>query len=239
MCPHYATFPNQPAIVTWAAIKHKASLDKDILLHQALHDDFGLRHRTWHRTIEAIRSLSRPVCIVETGTARDNGSTFLFARLIHETGGFVHSVDLDEELVNSVRAIFEEAGASAAIRLYAQDSVLFLEDFKHTIDVLYLDSYDVIWTDPYPSMEHHFKELKAAIPKLGNTSIVVLDDTPLNASFAPYWAREIDIQAISHASPRPGKGTLCIDYLLNTQKEFEVVPLIHEYQAVFMLKRIG
>jgi tetratricopeptide (TPR) repeat protein len=46
------------------------------------------------------------------------------------------------------------------------------------IDLLYLDSMDVVWHDPLPSAIHHHAELMAAMPLIGPRTLVVVDDAP-------------------------------------------------------------
>jgi hypothetical protein len=45
-----------------------------------------------------------------------------------------------------------------------------------TVDLLYLDSFDVDWDDPHPSALHHLHELCAAMPALKPGAIVAVDD---------------------------------------------------------------
>jgi spermidine synthase len=63
-------------------------------------------------------------------------------------------------------------------RVHQGDSVAFLASFKDQIDVLYLDSLDT--TEPGHA-EHALKELEAALPRLHERSIVVVDDSPWRA----------------------------------------------------------
>jgi endo-1,4-beta-mannosidase len=70
------------------------------------------------------------------------------------------------------------------IAYVVEDSVAYLDKTKQhpTIDLLYLDSMDCpIVDDPnYPelvkSQQHNLAEFKAALPRLGPNSIVLLDD---------------------------------------------------------------
>ena len=44
------------------------------------------------------------------------------------------------------------------------------------IDLLYLDSFDINFNKPHPSMLHHIKELCAIIGRLEKGAIIVVDD---------------------------------------------------------------
>jgi SAM-dependent methyltransferase len=124
--------------------------------------------------------------IVETGCARqkdnwagDGQSTFLFDRFAQAFQGEVLSVDLDPQACEYARSI-----ASQRTRVFTGDSVPFLHRLaqqlhqaNRAIDLLYLDSYDWVPTNPVPSMVHHLKELCAIAPALKPKTLIVVDDT--------------------------------------------------------------
>lgn len=121
-----------------------------------------------------------PCKIIETGCVRQDGwidgrATVLFDRFVQVCGGHVISVDNDE-----AKCRYARTQVSNWTTIVNDDSVSFL--FRHareqpaSVDLLYLDSYDVDWKDPHPSAMHHFKELCAAMPALKPGSFVVVDD---------------------------------------------------------------
>ena len=57
---------------------------------------------------------------------------------------------------------------------YIKDSLVFLKDFKYSIDLLYLDSLD--GHDPIAASNHQLKEAQIAIEKLHDKSLILLDD---------------------------------------------------------------
>jgi hypothetical protein len=214
---------------------HRHALRVPVEAHPAIWGDFLLRARTWPALLDAVRGLGRPPIIVETGSARDNGSTWLFHRLLMELGGSIHTVDLDPQLSEAMRRVAAEVDPDGRLHVHCGDSVAFLEAFEGPIDVLYLDSHDIDFTDPMPSMEHHRRELEAALPKLASTAIVAFDDTPKGPEFRAHWMDELD--HFSLLLPRvPGKGTLAIERLRATPG-LRAVELAHEYQAVFRVER--
>ncbi|MDB5803042.1 MAG: hypothetical protein JWN73_364 [Betaproteobacteria bacterium] len=126
---------------------------------------------------------AEPGLIIETGSMRavgnwagDGQSTVLWKEFASIHDCEVHSVDLDPEATRVVR---EECGD--AVQAVTGDSVRYLYDFANSpqarqIDVLYLDSYDFVPENPFPSAFHHIKELIAVRPCLGPGSIVAIDD---------------------------------------------------------------
>lgn len=121
--------------------------------------------------------------IVETGCMRadhgqlaygdDGASTFIFDDFINFYDGEVHSVDINPDNVAHAQKM-----VSNKTKVTCSDSVKFLWNFPEDkqIDFLYLDSYDVRKDNPHPSQLHHVKELCAVIDKLGEGSIVCIDD---------------------------------------------------------------
>ncbi len=155
------------------------------------------RYSTMLHALELLRQRSAKV-VVETGTSRmgdknfvgDGGSTIIFGDWAHQNGAVFFSVDIDPKAVAEAKAVVEAYGQS--VNVVCQDSIAFLKNFTQPIDFLYLDSFDFETKNPFPSQEHHLKEIKAAYPLLHDQSVVMIDDCGL---------------------PRGGKGLLVIDYL--------------------------
>lgn len=61
-------------------------------------------------------------------------------------------------------------------RCVNQDSIEFLKNIGHPIDLLYLDSYDFEPHNPEPSQTHQLHEVEAAYPHLNPNSVILLDD---------------------------------------------------------------
>lgn len=126
-----------------------------------------------------LESLPKQAClIVETGCVRqddwiDGRATVLFDQFLQAHDGWLYSVD-----VNAERCAYARTQVSSKTTVANDDSVSFLYRFArgHEIDVLYLDSHDVDWSNPHSSALHHVKELCAAMPGLKTGSLVVVDD---------------------------------------------------------------
>jgi len=156
------------------------------------------RHRSFDVLFrEMSRRFERPV-IVETGTIRAEEDwsgagffTYLAGAYVSHRGGKLHSVDLSPATCDFARtwtAVFGNA-----VSVHTQNSLTFLESFREPIDLLYLDSLDT--TEPGHS-EHAERELCAAMPRLHDRSLIVVDDTP--------W----------HAGAFVGKGARVVPHLL-------------------------
>tara|TARA_B100001059_G_C17627766_1_gene472839 strand:+ start:279 stop:842 length:564 start_codon:yes stop_codon:yes gene_type:complete len=124
--------------------------------------------------------------VVETGTSRgktkffffkkfnwkDGMSTPMFAEFVNYTNGTLHTCDISIENINNAKKFTKHF--SKRIKYYTQDSLVFLTEFNEKIDLLYLDSLD--GHDVEAASEHQLKEIKIAINKLHDKSLVLLDD---------------------------------------------------------------
>ena len=123
--------------------------------------------------------------VVETGSSwRDDRwaelglSTRLFDRFVLFHGGRFVTIDINAETIDRVRA-----NCSSSTEAFCMDSVECLQRLQSelgskTIDLLYLDSWDLDLRDPEPSANHHIKELQAVWNALGQGSVVGVDDNP-------------------------------------------------------------
>jgi hypothetical protein len=156
------------------------------------------RDTSMDKVFQLLRLRENPV-IVETGCIRSNEdwsagySTYLFAAFLHNSvAGKLYSVDTNKQnllLAKGLCATWD----NAKICFVHQDSCKFLEEFKGTIDLLYLDSLD---TYEHGCAEHGLDEFKAAEHALNNKSIVMYDDTTFDKN---EWK---------------GKGALGVPYML-------------------------
>jgi len=123
---------------------------------------------------------------VETGTSRgkkkfiffkkknwkDGMSTLMFADFANQINGELHSCDISKENIDNARSFTSKFRENTFF--YISDSVIFLKNFKKKIDFLYLDSFD--GHDTELASIHQLNEAKASIDKLGENSLVLLDD---------------------------------------------------------------
>lgn len=151
--------------------------------------NLGLRAETFRQAFAYLDRLDRAVGIVETGCMRrpdhwsDGCSTLLLAKYAEtRPGSVVFSVDIDPAAVELCKTT-----VAGPLQAHCGDSISFLKSLADrppaellSLDLLYLDSYDVNYDDPMPSAVHHLKELAAIAPLLSSETLVMVDDSPLH-----------------------------------------------------------
>ena len=155
--------------------------------------------------------------IVETGTLRtpgqwkDGQSAFLFTEFVMAQGGQVRSVDIDPTACANASTALPVEQFSVA----CADSVSWLtqQTDLESVDLFYLDSWDVDWADDTASAQHHLKEFQTIEPHLKSGAVVVIDDNSR-------WC---------HSYQRTGKGRAVLEYLASKNH----LPLYDEYQIIW------
>ena len=144
----------------------------------------GGRDKTFRKMFEHLDKVDGPVRIIETGCVGEpdnwagNGcSTILFDRYLQGRDGTLRSVDINKDRVAAARCL-----VSGKTKIHAGDSVKWLHKVAGAggskVDLLYLDSFDLEWSNPVPAALHHLNELMAAMPMLKPTTLVAVDDSP-------------------------------------------------------------
>lgn len=119
----------------------------------------------------------RPLYIVETGCARELGnwsgdglSTVLWDWLITKTGGRSITFEINPLNVSEGRKMVTKA------EIVESDSIVGLRTVENpeTIDLLYLDSYDL--TDDIDSPMHHLAEFASIYYDLPSGCLIAIDD---------------------------------------------------------------
>lgn len=153
---------------------------------------------------------SHPV-VVETGCVRqadDFGAGsfgYWMGFLLSLHGGQLHTVDITPERLQIARRLTGDF----PVTFQESDSVKWLREFDGAIDLLYLDSMDA---DVPGHAAHCLAELAAALPKLKDGAMIVIDDT------------------VRRGTGWVGKGAEAVPALLAQGWK-----LVHEgYQAVFV-----
>lgn len=120
--------------------------------------------------------------IVETGTMGepDNWSgvgcsTNVLGEVVAKHDGHLWTCDISAEAIATAKQ--STAAFREHITYVCDDSVSFLSNFPETIDLLYLDSMDCPRRgDATEPQLHCLRELRAALPKLSQHAVVLLDD---------------------------------------------------------------
>ena len=165
-----------------------------------------------------------PLNIVETGTsAWGADSTRLWDEYVKNSGGRVRSVDLRPD-----PSIQLSGKLSKNTELSIGDSVEFLQslfDNKESVDLIYLDSYDVDWENPEPAELHGEAEFKIAMELVRVGGVILIDDTPTPGAASRVGIRMND--AVTGGSPSVrGKGAKAL-HIVEANPNFSI--LYHDY----------
>jgi predicted O-methyltransferase YrrM len=164
-----------------------------------------------------LKQKSNNFAIIETGTVRkpnnwkDGNSGFLFSEMVRLHGGFVRSVDIDQTAVDTANEFIDQQ----YYKSYCSDSVTWLASLEdlNSVDLFYLDSYDVTWADDTPSAAHHLKEFQAIETYLKPGCIVAIDDN----------------SRLLENNQRTGKGRMIVEYL----ESKGIHPIYDAYQIIY------
>lgn len=196
----------------------------------------NLRQGTFRKMFEYLDSLDRPVVIVETGCVRladnwagDGQSTVLFDRYAAtRPGSVVHTVDLSPAATAACAAL-----VSGLVTIHTGDSVAVLRAISRdlrakgaTIDLLYLDSYDLDVANPVPSAVHHLKELVSIADAATTATLVVVDDSPSTAQLVGSDDGKYNLLS---APTVGGKGMYVAEYA----RQVGATPVFAQYQVAW------
>lgn len=143
------------------------------------------RFPTFKKAFELLNERNGEV-IVETGCIRQKDdwgagmSTFLFGEYAKLFGAKVWTDDISQVNIDCCKEVTKDF--TNEITYVVDDSLRFLRNFNQMIDLLYLDSMDCpLIDDPndlsvLQSQNHQLSEIQLALPKLKETSLVLLDD---------------------------------------------------------------
>jgi caffeoyl-CoA O-methyltransferase len=90
------------------------------------------------RFLALLSQLIRPKQILEIGTYTGYSALCLAEGLA--PGGLLHTIDVNEELEDMVRAYFEEAGLSDRIRYYLGQAADIIPTLDHQFDLVFIDA---------------------------------------------------------------------------------------------------
>jgi len=152
------------------------------------------------------------VYCIETGASRnwDDGCVgAFFAKLCQFTNGEFHSVDIDDQIIEESKMLYEELGVP--VNHHMQDSVRFLKETNIIPNLVHLDSWDLDLRNPFPSALHGWREFIAIEDKMPVGSILIVDDNYFAAELPTRtWVTWYDDR--SSAISGEGSEKIYIDY---------------------------
>lgn len=174
----------------------------------------GIRAPTFRAVIR--EAVSRKVrSVVETGCMRkednwagDGQSSIIWNDYAKWHQSAFTTIDIDKDAIELVRSVCPEAAS------IVNDSVYELSKPGLSIDLLYLDSFDVDMANAGPAAMHCMFEFCAARPRLKLGSIVFIDDSPTASDFQV-----------------GGKGAYVAQYF----KQIGVAPFTYGYQIAWIM----
>ena len=205
----------------------------DILIDDHFRKYSDSNHPCRETLTAALEKLDRkPAVILETGSsAWGANSSLLFDSYVNSFGGQFSSVDLRAEPMFTMRPLCSRRSEFAC-----DDSVSFLKKFanhKTPPDLVYLDSWDVNWTDPLASALHGFHEFLVVLPLFRTGALLLVDDTPANCNVMqrvqPMFVDDFDRFTQVYGFT-PGKGALIKNFLAKNAIGKQVA---HDYQLLW------
>jgi predicted O-methyltransferase YrrM len=88
--------------------------------------------------LSMISNMSRPKEVLEIGTYTGYSAVCLSSGL--QTGGKVHTIDVNEELEKTVRAYFKEGGLDNKISYYVGDAMKIIPALNIKFDLVFIDA---------------------------------------------------------------------------------------------------
>jgi hypothetical protein len=171
-----------------------------------------LRSYQLNKVIEEIEDdfhFEKIICI-ETGASHnwDDGCVGLFfAKVCELTNGEFHSVDINPELVNNSKLLYNSLGFTN-INHHINDSVNYLHNTEVIPNLVHLDSWDLDLTNPFPSALHGWREFIAIEGKMSIGSILIVDDNFFKGTWVSWdYSDGSESKIINITYPIVGKGS--------------------------------
>jgi len=192
-----------------------------------------------------IKNSKRFFNILETGaghhpTTDDSASmTFIFASLLKKYyGGNVLTIDINEDNLNKCRENTNHL--SSFIEYKLGDSVQCIQnlndDYIKSLDLIFLDSYDLFLFNPNPSAIHHLKELLFLFERINPDCWVAIDDNFLPNTWIDWIWSDGRRQIFETKDKTIGKGMFCHDFLIKNDWIRDESVLFQGINNIFLYK---
>ena len=173
------------------------------------------------------------ITFFETGSSANWGanSSLLFDSYVNKFGGKLITVDIREDANRYLNSKFSKKSFS-----FIENSLDFIktydQSFFKTIDLVYLDSYDLDINNPEPSMNHCLQEFLLLDERIKVGSLIAIDDTPNLEAFNMYMEFNLNKNnTIEKYGYIPGKGTKVLEHQI--MKNYKI---IYQHYGVLLQK---
>lgn len=206
------------------------------LTDEELKNGHHINYFTFRKFFELLRRVEN-TNIIETGTScwSTTASSRLFDTYINKYGGTFNTVDLVHYTI--ARAKVELSNPASA---HLGDSVEFIKGIDYKVDAAYLDSYDIDWLNYEAAAQHGKREFEALLPKLSDSAIVLIDDTPSCPTFLPFRGETYDtVKDLNEITGiMPGKGCYVEEILQQNKDKYTWTTVLHQYQLLLSINRV-
>lgn len=195
-------------------------------------------YKTLKKTLLHLHKESQDLIILETGSAaHGTKSTILFDNFSNYSKKKINILTCDIKI--NPYLDFKNS-ISQNTQFYCEDSVKFLERFSKKYvntnrnKLIYLDSFDLDFINPYPAAFHGLKEFIAIEPLLNKNTLLLIDDTPKSLEFINDEKKKAAAKNFYNKKHMyPGKGMFIYEILKN---RIDVELILHEYQLLYIFK---
>ena len=191
------------------------------------------RRRQCETVIDAINNNFNfdKIVVLETGSScnYNDGLFGLFLGFIaNKTNGKMISVDIDAEVTEKSKKIFNKVIPELNYTVNTSDSILFLKNLNEVPNLVHLDSFDFNLFDILPSALHGWEEFKAIEDKMEKGSIIIIDDNyPKNTNLQwVYTDGRIENTTVRY--PIIGKGAHVYQYVFHNETNWELIGTHYE-----------
>lgn len=169
-----------------------------------------------------MKNSSRSFNILETGSGHTPttetfaGMTYIFANLIKKYyGGNILTIDLNEQNLNKCKENTKDFSEFIDYKLGDSVNVIrsLSDSYIKSLDLVYLDSYDLNLFDPIPSAVHHLKELLFLIDKINPNCLIAIDDNFLPNTWIAWNWDNGKSETFETKDKMIGKGMFCDIFL--------------------------
>lgn len=168
---------------------------------------------------------------IETGASQniDDGCFGLYlGKIVESYNGTYSSVDLDPNIVNKSKDLFNKYLPNLNVNHVVEDSLTYLKNYKGSPNLVHLDSWDLDLTNPVPSMLHGWLEFVEIKDKMPSGSIILVDDNFLKDTWV-HWNETIDgvntgnFQRIDITYDIVGKGSLIYHWCQKENTDWDLI----------------